>query len=284
MINGQSSFAYVNNIIPISTVDGPGARTSIFLQNCNIKCKYCHNPETQNFCIGCGECVLLCPTKALTQSGDAVLWDKNKCVKCDECIRVCPHFASPKVERQTPADTLKIIEDSGAFIRGISVSGGECCLNIGYLTELFRLVRQKNLTCLIDTNGTIDLTEEDELMAVTDGVMLDVKSWDSDVYYDVTLDRNDDIVRKNLKFFADEGKLTELRIVVIPGKVDADRIITQSAKLIGEKGLSTKLKLIAFRPIGVRGEYSSLPATSDDELQRLKALAQSVGFKDILTV
>ena len=38
--------AVINRIIPFSSVDGPGNRTAIFLQGCNINCKYCHNPET----------------------------------------------------------------------------------------------------------------------------------------------------------------------------------------------------------------------------------------------
>ena len=55
----------INKIIPISTVDGPGARTSIFVQGCNLKCGYCHNPETINLCVHCGKCVPGCPTEAL---------------------------------------------------------------------------------------------------------------------------------------------------------------------------------------------------------------------------
>ena len=37
---------YVRQIIPFSAVDGPGNRTVIFFQGCNMKCVTCHNPET----------------------------------------------------------------------------------------------------------------------------------------------------------------------------------------------------------------------------------------------
>ena len=57
--------APVNRIIPFSAVDGPGNRTAVFLQGCNIDCKYCHNPETRALCIHCGMCVQKCPTGAL---------------------------------------------------------------------------------------------------------------------------------------------------------------------------------------------------------------------------
>ena len=49
--------AVINKIIPLSVVDGPGCRTSVFVQGCNIACAYCHNPETQQLCSGCGLCV-----------------------------------------------------------------------------------------------------------------------------------------------------------------------------------------------------------------------------------
>lgn len=98
--------ALVNKIIPLSVVDGPGARTAIFLQGCNIACLYCHNPETQRRCVRCGVCVPACPAGALSLQREKVAWDEARCIGCDTCIKVCPHFASPKVKWMTAAQVM----------------------------------------------------------------------------------------------------------------------------------------------------------------------------------
>lgn len=38
--------ASISKIESMGLVDGPGIRTVVFLNNCNLRCKYCHNPET----------------------------------------------------------------------------------------------------------------------------------------------------------------------------------------------------------------------------------------------
>jgi len=37
---------YINKLETMSTVDGPGLRVAVFMQGCNLRCKFCHNPET----------------------------------------------------------------------------------------------------------------------------------------------------------------------------------------------------------------------------------------------
>lgn len=38
--------ASIDSIETFATVDGPGIRTVVFLNSCNLRCKFCHNPET----------------------------------------------------------------------------------------------------------------------------------------------------------------------------------------------------------------------------------------------
>ena len=39
---------YINSINTLGLVDGPGIRVVIFMQGCNLRCIFCHNPETWN--------------------------------------------------------------------------------------------------------------------------------------------------------------------------------------------------------------------------------------------
>ena len=36
----------VHSVETLGTHEGPGLRLLVFLQGCNIRCMYCHNPDT----------------------------------------------------------------------------------------------------------------------------------------------------------------------------------------------------------------------------------------------
>ena len=74
----------------------------------------------------CGDCVTTCPTNALTLEAGKVLWNSDKCVDCDTCIHTCTHLASPKIRYMSVEELVEQIKAKKAFLRGITVSGGEC--------------------------------------------------------------------------------------------------------------------------------------------------------------
>ena len=243
--------APINKIIDFSNVDGPGNRCSIFFQGCPFRCLYCHNPETINICSNCGDCVLVCPKKALTIVDGKVKWDRNKCINCDSCIHVCKHLSSPKISMMSVDEVMEHIKKIRPFIRGITVSGGECTNYPKFLLELFKKCKKIGLTCLIDSNGCYDYHKDEELILLSDGVMLDVKAFKDDFHRYLTGSDNE-IVLNNLKYLLSINKLEEVRTVILPNK-DKENIVTVenvSRIILGK----TKYKLLRYRYFGVRSE------------------------------
>ncbi len=44
-------------------------------------------------CRLCGECVTICPARAISQEGEALRFDYDRCIRCYCCIEVCPAAA-----------------------------------------------------------------------------------------------------------------------------------------------------------------------------------------------
>lgn len=273
----------INKIIKFSSVDGPGNRTTIFLQQCNFNCFYCHNPETINSCVHCGICVSHCPVSALYIQDNKVCWDENKCIDCDKCIKICPHTSSPKIKFLS---ALEVFNEIGVntlpFISGITVSGGECTLQRDFLIELFTLAKEKNLTTYIDTNGTYDFSIDLELLAVTDFVMLDVKAFSSSEHMNFT-DNPNDVVLKNLLFLCKTSKLYEVRTVAVEGLFDVESTIFNVSKIIS-KFPDVRYKIIAYRPFGVRDICKNYKTPSDDYMLKLADISEKCGVLDVVII
>jgi len=276
--------ATVNKIIPFSSVDGPGNRTSIFLHGCNFDCKYCHNPETIATCIHCGACVPYCKPQALRLVDGKVKYDITKCVLCDECFHHCPHGSSPRTRALTPEQVMDEVKKNIPFIRGITVSGGECTQWRDFLVELLKAARETGLTTLLDSNGSHDFSQDPELMAVTDGVMLDIKAWTKEDHLAVT-GRDNETVLKNLRYLAETGKLTEVRTVVVPELFDCRKTVEAVCQVLSQTGsIRTRYKIIRYRPMGVREQYRSFVPPTTELLGSLRDLALSFGLTDVVTV
>lgn len=273
--------AIVNKIISFSAVDGPGNRTAVFLQGCGFKCAYCHNPETINRCINCGVCVSLCKTGALSFSEGRVAYDFSKCVQCDECIHGCPNLSSPKTVEMSVDEVFAIVAKKMPFIRGITVSGGECTGQRDFLTELLARAKREGLHTLLDSNGSYNFKDDPELMAVTDGVMLDVKAFNAAEHKALTGCTNERVI-DNLDYLLSVNKLEEVRTVVVPSLINCGETVSFVSERLKEAGRQNiRYKIIKYRVNGVRAEYRGIEPPADDYLRTLGKLAESYGLTNV---
>lgn len=276
--------AVINRIIEFSNVDGPGNRMTIFFQNCPFKCLYCHNPETINYCINCGDCINTCPVNALTMVDGKVVWNEDVCVNCDTCLKTCKHLSSPKVKVVSVEDVMGKILKIKDFINGITVSGGECMSHVDFLKALFKEVRKLGLTCFVDSNGAYLFENYPELVEVMDYVMLDVKAFDKDKHKWLC-GVNNDAVLKNLAYLQKIDKLYEVRTVMLPNNPELNEETLRN--VISHLNPDIRYKLIKYRPFGVREEGLEVlgnTITSDQEIERLVDIAKKLGHKNIIVV
>ena len=141
-----------------SLVDGPGIRTTVFFKGCNLRCAWCHNPESQsaraqmlvyqNKCTGCGKCKEKCPH------------DLESCNLCGKCALYCPHDAREICGKEYTVDEVlkEILKDKTFYDNsggGVTFSGGECMLQIDFLEELLKACKQNGIHTAVDTAGHV---------------------------------------------------------------------------------------------------------------------------------
>ena len=148
----------INTYETFGLVDGPGVRYVAFLQGCNMRCKYCHNPDT---------------------------WDKN---------------AGDELTAKQLFDKAYRYKNYWKNNGGITISGGEPLLQIEFVTEVFKLAKEKGVHTTLDTcgqpfkNDPEFLKKFDELIKYTDLVMLDIKEIESDKHKELTGHKNENIL------------------------------------------------------------------------------------------
>ncbi|HET7839800.1 MAG TPA: YjjW family glycine radical enzyme activase, partial [Rectinemataceae bacterium] len=266
-----------------SAVDGPGNRGVVFLQGCDFDCSYCHNPETRMPCSACGACIGVCPETAL--SGGPVsrpVWDRELCRDCGSCVAACRLGSSPKVRRLGAGAVLDELEPYRPFLRGVTVSGGECLLQPEFLSELLELARSRGLPGLVDTNGSRPLASLPRILGAAEGFMLDVKAWNEAEHWALTGSTNAGVL-ENLRFLAGRDALYEVRTVLAPGSFDLEETVRETAAVLAATRSRARYRLIRYRPFGVRADRAAILHEPDEALmERLSALALAAGAATVL--
>ena len=271
----------VFNIQHFSTEDGPGIRTTVFMQGCPLRCLWCANPESQSavpvlarravLCVGCGCCIRVCPRGALAAESGVFRIDREKCSSCGACAQVCPSHAMFFYGERKDIDSVwqEVQRDSGYYAAsggGVTCSGGECMLQPDFVGELFRRCRAAGIHTALDTCGHFPSANLAKVLPFTDLVLYDLKSADSEKHRCLTGVGNE-LILENLRQILKCPVSVYIRIPLIPGYNDSSDDLRAAASLISSLDGSLHIDLLPYHRFGAaKYEMLGLPYATADVL------------------
>mgnify|MGYP000379239028 CR=1 FL=1 len=196
------------------SVDGPGVRYLIFTTGCAMRCQFCHNPDTWNMNSG-------------------TLYTADELI--DKAWKYRTYWGSKG---------------------GITVSGGEPLLQIDFLLELFQKAKERGINTTLDTCGNPFTREEpffskfQELMKVTDLVMLDIKHIDDEQHKILTGQTNKNILDM-AEYLSETGKPVWIRHVLVPERSDKDEYLHRLHDFIETLDNVEKVEVLPYHTLGV---------------------------------
>ena len=133
---------------------------------------------------------------------------------------------------------------------GVTVTGGEPLLQVKFLIEFFKKLKEENINTCIDTSGMFNVTEDiKELLKYTDLVLLDIKHIDDEKCKELVGFSN----KKELEFaryLSDNGKKMWIRQVLVPGYTDDEKDLLRLKDFISTLKTVEKVQILKYHSMG----------------------------------
>ena len=271
--------AIIFDIVRNSFVDGPGIRTTVFFKGCNLKCAWCHNPESQSGkpqmmfykdkCKGCGKCTEVCPTP-------------DQCTLCGKCTFYCPVDARKVCGKEYTVDEIfeEIIKDKAYYDNssgGVTFSGGECMLQLDFLAEILKKCKENNIHTAVDTAGHIPFESFEKILPYTDLFLYDIKCFDSEKHKKYVGVDNKLILENLRKLFQENAKIW-IRVPVISGINDSIKEMQLIKDFLDNNERPEKIELLPYHSMGenkyvaIGKDVQRFVPPDDNKMKELKAI------------
>ena len=179
----------------------------------------------------------------------------------------------------------RFIEVAGG---GVTVSGGEPLLQHEFVGEFLHRCKEVGLHTALDTSGFLGHHASDALLADTDLVLLDIKSWDPSTYRRVTGEE----IAPTLAFarrLSDLGKPMWIRFVLVPGLTDDPDNVEGIAEFVATLDSVERVDVLPFHQMGkfkwekLGMEYQMRDAQtpSRETMEKIIARFSSAGLKAV---
>lgn len=228
-------------------VDGPGIRFITFFQGCLMRCLYCHNRDT---------------------------WDTH-----------CGREVTVKDLMQEVVAYRHFMSASGG---GVTASGGEAILQAEFVRDWLQACKKEGIHTCLDTNGFVRRYDPviDELLEVTDLVLLDIKQMNDEIHQKLTGVSNQRTL-KFARYLAGKNIQTWIRYVVVPGWSDDDDSARRLGEFIGGMSNIGKIELLPYHELGKHkwqalGEEYQLNGVNPPDnavMERIKGILEHYGHQ-----
>lgn len=269
----------IANIERYAINDGNGIRTTVFTKGCNLRCKWCSNPETQAFypemsffsdkCLACLNCLRACPYKGLHEDLTA---DRDVCRECykrenafactENCYVNCRKITGEEMTVKQVYDRVKrdvpFYEASGG---GVTLSGGEPMVRPEFTYALLRTLTERWIDTAIETCGYAKTEDYEQIVPYLNTIFMDLKHMNSEKHK-LWTGHGNELIHMNIKRVNDlvpvYGNRMFIRIPIIPGFNDKSEEVEETAAFVAKNCTNiTGMELLPYHKLG-RGKYYSL--------------------------
>ena len=239
--------------------DGNGIRTIVFLKGCVLRCRWCCNPESQEYDI-----------QTMMVQG------KPKVIGRDVTV----------------AEVMKTGEKDRQYYwrtgGGLTLSGGESLCQPEFATALLQAAQESGISTAMESMGCAKWETIEKLLPYLDQYLLDIKHMNPRKHKEFT-GRSNELMIENAMKIAKSG-MTELsiRVPVIPGFNDTEEEIRQIAAYTATLPNVKRMHLLPYHRLG-QDKYTGLnreylmgdvkPPTNEHMQKLLKVAEMTSGIE-----
>ena len=243
--------------------DGPGARVTVFLKGCPLRCKWCHNPEglkkekqlmyKKSLCVHCGKCLKEC--------GHDICKAYGRCIYV--CVNGCLTVAGEELSGDVLAERLAEYKELLRSLEGgITFSGGEPMMQADFVCETTDKLTEIHKA--VQTSGYTDLHTYQKVVNRFDFIMQDIKLADNNLHMKYTGVSNERIL-ENIAWLKRSGKEFVFRVPLIPGITDTEENLRAVSEIVG----THKTELMPYNPVaGAKYQMIGMEYTLKEEKNR----------------
>ena len=233
----------VHSFESFALVDGPGVRFCVFLQGCNMRCQYCHNPETWNKEVG-EEWTPEDLFKKVYRYKN--YWGKD--------VGITVSGGESLLQLEFVTEFFEIAKEKGVHT-AIDTSGNPFSMEPEYLEKF------------------------DKLMEVTDLFILDLKEMDDEKHKKLTGCTNQNIIAL-ARYLSDHGKDMWIRHVLVPGLTDDEEGLVALRDFIAELKTVTRVEILPYHTLGlfkweklgINYPLDGVATPTDEEVKRAESI------------